>query len=194
MRGALMTPRAEIIAWGLGAVAAILSLVIVPGATGAFGAVLGVLMARIAVIDSRQFIIPDRLNLLAGAAGMMWWALLSPDGGALFALARGLLLAGGLWCLRALYRRYRQRTGLGLGDVKLAFVCGIWLNWDAAILSIEAAAVSALLFVGFLALHSGSRIAVTRRIPFGLFLAPALWGMWMLDANGADFLLPGMLP
>ena len=47
----------------------------------------------------------------------------------------------GLW---ALYRRLRGREGIGLGDVKLAGVAGVWLDWPTIPVAVEIAALAAL--------------------------------------------------
>ena len=45
--------------------------------------------------------------------------------------ALGGALAGGgaFWLLPAVYRALRGRSGLGLGDVKLMALAGLWPGW-----------------------------------------------------------------
>src|SRR5262249_57454028 len=71
------------------------------------------------------------------------------------------------------------REGLGLGDVKLAGVAGVWLDWPAMPIAIEIAALGALAL--YVAGHvlGRRRIHAATRLPFGLFLAPAIWLAWL---------------
>ena len=85
--------------------------------------------------------------------------------------------------VRAVYRWLRGREGIGLGDVKLAGVAGAWLDWPIIPIAIEIAAVAAL--GAYLIRHFCFRRAVrpTTRMPFGLFLAPAIWIGWFLETT-----------
>jgi leader peptidase (prepilin peptidase) / N-methyltransferase len=80
------------------------------------------------------------------------------------------------------YRRWRGRDGLGLGDVKLAAVAGVWLNFVTIFVAIELAALSALAayFVSGYLRNRPPR--ATALLPFGLFLAPAIWIGWLVEA------------
>jgi leader peptidase (prepilin peptidase)/N-methyltransferase len=75
----------------------------------------------------------------------------------------------------------RGREGIGLGDVKLAGAAGVWLAWTTIPVAIEIAALAALaVYVG--RQFAGGRVmSATARMPFGLFLAPAIWIGWLLE-------------
>ena len=60
------------------------------------------------------------------------------------AALRGAVLAFAFLSLLILYRRLRGRDGIGLGDVKLAGVAGVWLDWWVLPGVIEIAALAAL--------------------------------------------------
>jgi len=96
---------------------------------------------------------------------------------------RGLALALFLFTVRVLYAQVRGRQGLGLGDVKLAFVAGAWLNWLMIPVAIELAALAALSAYLWRRLVLGQSISPTSRIPFGLFFAPAIWICWLLEVR-----------
>lgn len=132
----------------------------------------------IAVIDRRHFIIPDALNGAGLALGLVHAAA---GGSVPHALARGAMLALAFLALRVGYRTLRGRDGLGLGDVKLAGVAGVWLDAWAILVAIEVAAVSALAAMGARHLAGGGRARLDGRLPFGLFFAPAIWIAWALD-------------
>jgi leader peptidase (prepilin peptidase)/N-methyltransferase len=152
------------------------------GVRGAVGALLALLMLAIAVIDARRFIIPNELTLATLMLALVQAALLDVHAAAavLQAVLRGAALALIFFAIRETYAKLRGRDGLGLGDVKLAGVAGAWLGWTAIPIAVEIAALSALAMylVRYL---SGRPLRATQRIPFGLFLAPAIWIAWMFE-------------
>ena len=90
--------------------------------------VLGLAVCLIALIvtDFEHYIIPDELQLaMLGFGGLyVWLAGLSWQGhvlGALLGLGLGLSLHYG-------FKWWRKKDGLGLGDVKLLGVAGLWLG------------------------------------------------------------------
>jgi leader peptidase (prepilin peptidase) / N-methyltransferase len=158
------------------------SMIVVPGARGVAGAGLACLMIAIAAVDARRFIIPDELTAAALALGFVHAAIWRPDGigGALaIAALRGAIMAAAFFGLWALYRRLRGREGIGLGDVKLAGVAGVWLDWPTIPVAVEIAALAALAVCLVRWLAFGRTISATTRLPFGLFLAPAIWIAWL---------------
>jgi leader peptidase (prepilin peptidase)/N-methyltransferase len=165
--------------------AVIASIVLVPGLRGYLGAGLALIAVAIAYVDARRFIIPDELSVaglilaLANARAVAPYATLEAVG---MACLRGLVLAFLFFALRAAYRRFRGHDGLGLGDVKLAGVAGAWLDWLSAALAVEIAAVSALAFFALWHLSGRRTFQATSRIPFGVFLAPAIWIGWLIEA------------
>jgi leader peptidase (prepilin peptidase)/N-methyltransferase len=167
----------------LGAISA--SVLAAPGLPGVLGAGLAIVVIAIAVIDARHFIIPDPLVLAALGLGFLnsWVAqpelgLAAITGSAL----RGLLFALAFLCLREIYIRIRKREGVGLGDVKLAAVAGVWLDPLTIALVVDLAALVALAVVAIRALR-GQRITGKTPVPFGLFFAPAIWLGWLADAS-----------
>lgn len=108
-------------------------------------------MLAIAAVDYRHLIIPDELTAAAVVLAVVNAAAVGPspivDGLAAAAL-RGTVTMLLFWSLRWLYRRLRGREGLGLGDVKLAFVAGAWLDWTMIPVAIEIAALGALTAYG----------------------------------------------
>ena len=95
-------------------------------------------------------------------------------------MLRAAILALIFLALRVAYRWLRGREGVGLGDVKLAGLVGAWLDWSIIPLAIEIAALSALAVYGFRQFVLRRRLHATARMPFGLFLAPAIWLSWLL--------------
>jgi leader peptidase (prepilin peptidase)/N-methyltransferase len=161
------------------------SLLASPGPDGWFGALLATLMLAIAVIDAGRYIIPNELTGAALALALLRAGLVGPEAGwhaVAWAALRACVVALPLLLLMTGYRRWRGRDGLGLGDVKLAAVAGAWLGFVTIFAVIELAALSAL---GAYAVNAWLRkrpLTATAFLPFGAFLAPAIWIGWLAEA------------
>jgi leader peptidase (prepilin peptidase)/N-methyltransferase len=161
------------------------SLVASPGPDGVFGAFLSLLMAAIAVTDSRRYIIPNELTAAAVALALLRAGTVGPDAdwhAVIWAVLRAAAIAVPFLALMIFYRRWRGRDGLGLGDIKLAAVAGAWLGFATIFAVIELAALSALgayVVSGYL---NKRPLKATAFLPFGLFLAPAIWIGWLIEA------------
>jgi leader peptidase (prepilin peptidase)/N-methyltransferase len=167
----------------LGAVVA--SVLVAPGLLGVLGAGLAILMMAIAVVDARHFIIPDLLVLAALGLGLLQALLVQSDNflaGMASSVLRGLALGIAFWSLRKVYKWLRGSEGIGLGDVKLAAVAGVWLDWLAITCAVEIAALAALAMIAILAVR-GMAISGKTRVPFGCFFAPAIWLAWLVDLS-----------
>ncbi len=158
------------------------SVVGAPGLAGILGACLGILMLAIAVIDARHFIIPNELTAAAFALALINAGIREAWVGVFIAVLRGAALALSLLAIRAAYQWLRGRQGIGLGDVKLVGVAGAWLGWMMLPIAIEIAALAALAAYTVRWLF-GDALRRTTRVPFGLFLAPAIWLCWLLSTG-----------
>jgi leader peptidase (prepilin peptidase)/N-methyltransferase len=136
-----------------------------------------------AEVDARTFLIPDTVTggtLLVGILAAAALDPLAPGGSALAALARAGGTVATLLLVRCLYARLRGREGLGFGDIKLAAGIGAWLPLEAIPACFALASASALTAV-LLAVLRGRRIEAATRIPFGAFLCPALWLVFVAE-------------
>jgi leader peptidase (prepilin peptidase)/N-methyltransferase len=137
---------------------------------------LAALLALVAFIDARTMRIPDWLNALLAAAGLI----------ATWALGRDLIAAlvgagAGYAALRAanwLYRRARGRDGLGLGDAKLLAGAGAWLGWAGLPFVLLLGSAAGLAHVGLQRLR-GRRLEPAHAIPFGPFLCLGTFLVWL---------------
>jgi len=138
---------------------------------------LGFVLLLLALIDLVSLRLPDALTLPLTAAGL-GLALLLPHrpwiDHAIGAALGYAMLAGVGW----LYRRWRGRDGLGLGDAKLMMAGGAWLGWPAlpSVLLLACLGGFALFALG--ALRQGGA-ALRSRMPFGVPLAMAIWLVWL---------------
>jgi len=161
------------------------SLVAAPGAEGLLGAFLAALMLAIAITDADHYMIPDQLSGAAVALALLRAGLVGPDAdgrAVIWAALRAAAIALPLLLLMLGYRRWRGRDGLGLGDVKLAAVAGAWLGLVTVFAVIELAALSALGAYFLNAAFRNRPLKATAFLPFGLFLAPAIWIGWLVEA------------
>ena len=170
------------------AVAAAASIAVMPDARGVLGAGLALTMGAIALHDARHFIIPNTLSAVALVLGLVHAGLgaeiATPQlvaAEVAFALLRGLIAGGIFLAIKLGYERWRGRIGLGMGDVKLAVVAGVWLDWIAIIIAVELAAVAAV--GAYLLRHwlRGRPLRATNALPFGLYFAPAIWIAWLME-------------
>jgi len=177
------------IAIGIGVGA--LSLQVLTGVAAVAGCVLGWVMLAIAIEDSRRFIVPDVLSLPMIPAGLCLAGVLDTHGTAyetvLMHFVAMVFGAGGLYGIRIAYLRARGVEGLGLGDVKLAAAAGAWLGLTGIGPALLLACLGALAFVTLRAWLVGKPIDRSERVPFGAFLAPAVWLVWMAGQVGLSW-------
>ncbi len=176
------------LACALGTCAVAASLAVAGGWLGVAGSTLAILALAIAVIDRRAFIIPDPLNISACLVGLVAAALAAPGEPQVavqYALLRAAVMFLAFFGFRAGYRRLRRRQGIGLGDIKLAGVAGVWLDWVDLPLAVDIAALAALATVLLRRLR-GESLDMQAKLPFGAFLAPAIWLCWLLAASRDD--------
>ena len=143
-------------------------------------------LLALSVIDLEHYLLPNRIVFPVAGAGLVLLGVASFAEGAGDDFVRAVL--GGVAAFAALGLLHLiSPRGMGLGDVKLAFVLGLylgWLGWGEVFLG---------LFLGFLlgALIGVALIATQLRtrkdhVPFGPFLAAGtliaiVWGPTMLD-------------
>ncbi len=139
---------------------------------------LGWALLALSLIDLRSFSLPDFLTLPILAAGLAVTAWTWPPALPAHLLGAALgytALAGISW----LYRRLRGRDGLGLGDAKLLAAGGAWLSWQSLPDVVLIAAVLALAVAIGASLVRHLPLSATTRVPFGPFLAAAIWLVWL---------------
>lgn len=126
---------------------------------------LGLLLAIL--VDMRIQLLPDLVIWPLAALGAI--ASLTGLGVAPQTAMAGALAGGGaLWLLATLFKLLRGHDGLGMGDVKLTALAGLWLGWTPLPWFLMAASVGAIVL--HLLLY---RAATQQRLAFGPALAIA---------------------
>jgi leader peptidase (prepilin peptidase) / N-methyltransferase len=162
--GARISARYPLIELALGALYAATVLVLwdEPGEV-ALGLVFVTVLAAITLTDLERRIIPNKILLVGASVGLAIVAVTDlgslPERVVAAAAAGGLLLAAAL-----AYPR-----GMGLGDVKLAAVMGLFLGREVAPALFVALLTGSLVGLAMIARHGAA--ARKQAIPFGPFLA-----------------------
>ncbi|MGO9171666.1 MAG: prepilin peptidase [Rhodomicrobium sp.] len=132
-------------------------------------------------------IVPDRFLLIMFAAGALHGFLIADSEGESLVETISRLAwrsaAPGLCVLSVamLYRLFRRKDGLGLGDIKLLAAAGIWLPVLSSFYAIAAASIAALVLTVAITVWRAGTVALTHSLPFAVFLAPAFWLLWLLE-------------
>ncbi len=173
--------------YALAAVPAMRSATVAQAGTGAPAVVvlfatlfLGAILVALSTIDALTFQLPDVLTLPLVAAGVSWHGM---DGWqpAAVQLAEAIIAFGGLAFISWAYLAWRGRAGMGLGDAKLLAGAVAWLGLSALPAVLLFATSAALVTVALAAIRKG-RVTLTDRLPFGPFLAVAIWLVWLYGA------------
>jgi leader peptidase (prepilin peptidase)/N-methyltransferase len=162
--GAEISPRYPLTELTLGALYAATVVVLWDDPTQlVLGLVFVTMLVAITLTDLERRIIPNKILIVAAVLGVAIAAVGDP--GSLPERAIAAAAAGGLLFAAALaYPR-----GMGLGDVKLAAVMGLFLGRNVAPAILVALLAGALVGLAMIARHGA--VARKRAIPFGPFLA-----------------------
>ena len=137
------------------------------------------LISIIFLTDLDALIIPDRASLGGVALGLVFAALEIPGLPNMHqALVGGFSGFGLVYGINALYRLWRGRDGIGLGDAKLMGMLGVWLGAPSLLPTLFAASVVAATFGTILTAQKGKELEPAL-VPFGCYLVAAALG-WLL--------------
>ena len=171
----ILYPGAELAALAIAGV----SVGTLHGSTVLIACALGWMLLALALIDLRHHTLPDALTLPLAVAGLA--TALLPEGATLLDRALGCVLGFVIFLsISIVYRRIRGREGLGMGDAKLLAAGGGWVAWQGLASVVLIASAAALAVAAVRATQDRSHIEATTRIPFGLYLGPAIWLVWLV--------------
>ena len=159
-----ISARYPLVEAGTGALCALVVLAKGPDEDALLGLALVLLLVPVALIDLDHQIIPNRLMLIGAALAPTLVLLTAPD--VLVEHVVAACAAGGFFLVAVLaYPR-----GMGMGDVKLAFVLGLFLGRDvgpALFLALIAGTLVGAAVIARKGVADGRRT----KVPFGPFLA-----------------------
>jgi len=138
-----------------------------------FVAPLCLLCGALALIDIRQGIIPNQLNLAIAGLGLVKAVAGGGAAAGIAAISEGAAVGVIFWALQWMYYRLRKTPGLGLGDVKFLAAAGLWVGIAGLPTLLLIATLTALAAAGMLRL-AGRRMTRQTSLPFGPFLATGL--------------------
>ena len=144
------------------------------------GCGLGWTLLALAWIDVLHFRLPDVLTLPLILAGLGVTFLVDPGAMTDHAAAAALGFVS-LQALAVIYRLWRGRDGLGMGDAKLLAAGGAWLGIEqlGPILFGAALFSLVLLLVGRL---RGAALSATTQVAFGPGLSTSIFVAWLFQA------------
>lgn len=133
--------------------------------------------------DLEERILPDELTLGGTALGLilavfvgvpsaligLLFPALNPVLKSLLAAAAGAALALPLWAMGALYSRMRKREALGLGDVKLVILLGVFLGLERGLYALLIGTIAGSV-IGLLYILLTHKKASSYELPLGTFL------------------------
>jgi leader peptidase (prepilin peptidase)/N-methyltransferase len=168
------------------ATAATVAILTLHAINAAFGTILAALALYVAAVDLDRFEIPDTGSVAILIFGLAWTiATFGFDADAFVVVfARAAATAGLLLAVRAVYETVRGIEGLGLGDVKLAGAGAVWVCWSHMLTALTLAVAAALIVVVGRCVIAKERIRGHIAVPFGTFLAPAIWLAWYAQVYG----------
>jgi leader peptidase (prepilin peptidase)/N-methyltransferase len=144
---------------------------------------LGWLLLAAAMIDVRERLLPDEINLAIGVLGLAHSAL--PEGRSLLDAVLGVGIGfAALAGFAFLYARLRGREGLGLGDAKLLAALGAWVGWQGLAGVVMVGSAAGLAWALLDALARRRRLRGDLSLPLGPFLALGGWLTWLYGPIG----------
>lgn len=144
-------------------------------------AALGVLLLIAAAIDIRTMRIPNVLNAVIAAAGLVaTWLLQRDIVTALLGLTLGYAF---IFLANAAYRGVRGHDGVGMGDAKLLAGAGAWVGWAGLPFIVLIGSATGLAYVAA-ARVAGRHLGPLDTLPFGPFLCIGTLVVWIVQVFG----------
>ncbi len=188
MTGDIGSPGSRKVYWQSFA-AALIATIFSFGALTTIPAIFSTLLAGLAIwiamVDLDQLIIPDLANIAIAVLGLALLGFETPASALLeetsHALLRAVVAGGLLLLIRFSFEHFAGKEGLGLGDVKLMAVGALWLSWISLPYALVMAAFAAIMVIVLRGIRQRAWLDRTTEIPFGAFLAPAIWAAFFLE-------------
>ncbi|MDB5406571.1 MAG: type 4 prepilin peptidase 1 [Rhodospirillales bacterium] len=151
---------------------------------------LGWTLLALALIDAREFVLPDFLTLPLVLLGLLASWIIAGTGllDHILGAACGLT---SIVVLRWLYYLVRRREGIGLGDAKLLAAAGAWVSWTGLASVVLIGALTGLSAMLARRWRTGEPLSYADRVPFGAFLCLGTWLVWLYGPIEVQFFPSG---
>lgn len=136
------------------------------------GAAFYSLLLVMTVIDLEHMVLPDKINAVGTAAGILFAALAWSEITVWQAVIGAIVGYGVVWFIHLL-----SRGGMGMGDAKFLAMVGTFMGFPAVLYTLFAASVTGLAIGGLLILMGRHRRGAP--LPFGPFLAVGAFIAWV---------------
>ena len=133
-------------------------------------AIMGWLLLPLILLDYRHYWLPDRLIITLAIAAPITGHLLIPQYDWTLQLLAGFIIFAVFEVLRNVYKRIRDKEGMGSGDPKLVAAIALWIPALTLPYLLLIASLSGLLYV---ILFTDKSKRQDQKLPFGSFLGVA---------------------
>lgn len=140
----------------------------------AFTIIFAVLLALAAMVDWKHGKIPDFVNLLILAFGLVMVIRIAPNNWS-HHLIGGMAGYSGIRMIEIVFRGLKKQDGIGQGDARMLGAVGFWVTWFG--LPVVLLIASVLGIIGTLIL-AGKRGKLTYRLAFAPAIALGGWSVW----------------
>lgn len=173
------------------AVVAVWSIFVFESGAILLSCVFGWTLLTLAAIDARHHILPDIITLPLMIVGL---AIAWSDSYAVGIHHTTGAAAGyiAFAMVTEIYRRTRNREGLGLGDAKLLAAAGAWLGWQVLPGIVFLAAVCGVIVTIAAQKIRGAKVDRFSVLAFGPYLALAIWLHWIIQPYDIFTLIFGL--
>ena len=152
--------------------------------------VLSIIFVIIFFIDLKHFIIPNELTFTLMFIGFVksFYPKLDTEifPNVINSLIGGVLGYTVIWTIIFLYKKIKNKEGMGLGDAKLLSAIGFWFGWVSVPLIIFFSSLIALVYVSPTLINKTKNLST--QIPFGPYLVIGTI-VYIIFGNQIKFLL-----
>lgn len=145
-------------------------------------AVLFVQLAAVCWFDWRKLIIPNLVNFSLLATGLMVRKFSFAED-CRYALIRVAVVYALFLCIAKVYEKFRDRQGLGGGDIKFLGAAAVWIDAEHLPWLIFIASISGLAYALAVGMVDQT-LSRTTKLPFGPHLALGLAVIWLMSLHG----------
>lgn len=136
------------------------------------------LLVSLCYIDYKSMKLPNMLTAAVLVLGIGYNFQMRT--GYLIPLSSFVIALSSLLLISLLYLRVRKKQGIGMGDVKLFAAGAVWINPYLLPIVMLISSLGAIICV-LVFWREEFKAQLNRKIPFGPFLATAIWVIWLFE-------------